>query len=260
VNSALYRGWVRHRRHAPVPHAFRFPLFLMYLDLDELPELFDGRWLWSARRPAVAWFRRADYLGDPGVPLERAVRDLVAERTGHRPAGPIRLLTHLRTLGFVMNPVSLYYCFAPGGHNVEAIVAEVTNTPWNERHSYVLRPDAAGGERGPWRFVFDKAHHVSPFMEMAMRYDWRCSAPGLRLLVHVENHTAGGRLFDATLALRRRPLTGGSLAAALVRYPWLTAQVAVGIYWQALRLWVKGAPFHAHPAKRSSSVAAPIAR
>jgi uncharacterized protein len=260
VNSALYRGSVRHRRFAPVPHAFRFPLFLMYLDLDELPTLFRGRWLWSARRPAVAWFRRADYLGDPGVPLDRAVRDLVAARTGHRPAGPIRLLTHLRTLGFVMNPVSLYYCFAPGGHDVEAIVAEVTNTPWNERHAYVLRPDAAGGGRGPWRFVFDKAHHVSPFLAMALRYDWRCSAPGPRLVVHIENHSARGRLFDATLALRREPLTGGSLAAALVRYPWLTAQVAVGIYWQALRLWLKGAPFHAHPARRTSDVAAPIAR
>jgi DUF1365 family protein len=260
MNSGLYRGWVRHRRYAPVPHEFRFPLFLMYLDLDELPTLFDGRWLWSARRPAVAWFRRADYLGDPGVPLDRAVRDCVAERTGHRPAGPIRLLTHLRTLGFVMNPVSLYYCFAPDGHAVEAIVADVTNTPWNERHAYVLRPDSAGGGRGPWRFVFDKAHHVSPFLEMAMRYDWRCSAPGPRLLVHIENHSAGGRQFDATLALRRRPFTGGSLASALVRYPWLTAQVAAGIYWQALRLWVKGAPFHAHPATRSSDVAAPIAR
>ena len=260
MNSAIYRGSVRHRRHAPVPHAFRFPLFLMYLDLDELPALFAGRWLWSAVRPNVGWFRRADYLGDPAVPLQRAVRDLVAARTGHRPEGPVRLLTHLRYLGLAMNPVSLYYCFAPGGRDVEAIVAEVTNTPWNERHAYVLRPEASGGARASWRFHFDKAFHVSPFMDMALRYDWRCSAPGTRLLVHVENHTADGRLFDATLALRRQPLTGPTLAAALVRYPWLTAQVAAGIYWQALRLWAKGVPFHAHPAKRRPDVAVPIAR
>ena len=260
MNSALYHGWVRHRRVAPVPHTFRYPLYLMYLDLDELPSLFDGRWLWSSRRPNVSWLRRADYLGDPDVPLDRAVRDLVEARTGRRPAGPVRLLTHLRTFGYLMNPASLYYCFAPGGRDVEAIVAEVTNTPWNERHAYVLRPDGAPGARTTWRFSVDKALHVSPFMGMAVRYDWRLSVPGRRLVVHIENHAPEGRLFDATLALRRRPIAARSLAAALVRYPWMTAQVAGGIYWQALRLWAKGAPFHAHPKARRPDVPVVVAR
>jgi DUF1365 family protein len=122
-------------------------MFMVLLDLDELPRCFDGRLLWSARRPALAWFRRADYLGDPGTPLARAVRELVAERTGTRPEGPIRLLTHLRYFGHCFNPVSFYYCYDRDGERVQAVVAHVTNTPWGERHAYVM-PVERAGERG----------------------------------------------------------------------------------------------------------------
>ena len=143
MNSALYRGWVRHRRRTPVPHAFRYPLFMMYLDLDELASLFDGRWFWSARGPNLAWFRRADYLGDRRVPLDRAVRDLVEERTAVRPAGPIRLLTHLRYFGFAMNPVSVYYCFAPGGRPVSGTPLDSASPPPTARQPAHAIPAAA---------------------------------------------------------------------------------------------------------------------
>jgi DUF1365 family protein len=258
VNSFLYRGTIRHRRHAPVAHEFRYGLFMLYLDLAELPGVFDGRWLWSARRPALAWFRRADYLGDAAVPLDRAVRDLVAERTGRRPDGPIRLLTHLRYFGYVQNPVSFYYCFDAAGTAVQTIVAEVTNTPWGERHAYVLPAGPGDGPRHRNRLA--KAFHVSPFMPMDHDYDWRFSAPGRRLTVHMENLARGERVFDATLVLRRAPLTGPVLAAALARYPWMTAAVVVGIYWQALRLWLKRAPFYPHPPTRRLDDTVVVAR
>ena len=240
MHSCLYEGWVRHRRYAPVSHAFRHHLFMMYLDLAELPGLFAGRWFWSHEAPNLASFRRRDYLGPATQPLDESVRDLVQARLGHRPLGPIRLLTHLRYWGYVFNPVSFYYCFGEEG-GLEAVAAQITNTPWGERHTYVL----PAGEARRWRFA--KAFHVSPFMAMYQEYDWRCSVPGARLAVHMENWQEGTRRFDATLVMNRRELSGVGLRRALWRYPLLTARVSAAIYWQALRLKSKRIPFHEHP-------------
>lgn len=224
--SCAYEGWVRHRRFEPVEHAFRYPLALVYLDLEELPGALDGwpRWLAS--------FRRADYLGDPARPLRDEVLDLVEARTGARPAGPVRLLTQLRHLGFSFNPVSFYFCF--DGDRVETVVAEVTNTPWRERHAYVLDGD-----------VVAKAFHVSPFLGMDAEYAWRVSEPGAALSIEIEHRAEGRRVFDATLSLRRRALTPRLLA----RHPAGPLAVAARIYLQALRLKLKGVPYHPHPAR-----------
>jgi DUF1365 family protein len=253
--SALYLGRIRHRRHAPRAHAFSYPLFLLYLDLAELDRVFAGRWLWSTRRRAVARFDRRDHLGDPAVPLDTAVRDLVAARTGRRPRGPICLLTHLRYFGHGFNPVSLYYCFdADDAGRLDALVAEVNNTPWGEQHCYVLTPTPGAGGGG-LTCRTPKAFHVSPFMGMDMEYRWRTTLPGDRLTVHVENSRAGETLFDATLTLERRPLTGPRLAWALARFPLMTARVVGWIYWEAFRLWLKKTPFHPHPRPRRTSTA-----
>jgi len=248
MNSALYMGWVRHRRRAPVVNEFRYRTFMVYLDLAELESVFRGRWLWSTRRFAPAWFRRADHLGDPVRPLAECVRDLVERERGFRPAGPVRLLTNLRYWGYVMNPVSFYYCFAgDGSERLDAIVAEVHNTPWRERHCYVLDCRAQASREGAHAFEFAKEFHVSPFMPMEIDYSWRLSVPGRSLAVHMVNHLRGEPVFDATLALDRRPISTGALAGALLRHPFMTGKVIAAIYWQALKLWLKRAPYFHHP-------------
>lgn len=254
MHSCLYFGRVSHRRHGgetdPVANAFEYGMFMAWIDLAELDMVFRGRWLWSARRPAVAWLRRADHFGDPERPLEDAVRDLVEARTGRRPDGPIRLLTHLRYFGHCFNPVSFYYCYDATGDRLETIVAEVCNTPWGERHCYVL-PRASARIRGPVQeFELDKEFHVSPFLPMETRYQWRFSEPAARLVVHLRNEQQGRHAFDATLSLERREISGAALAAALLRFPFMTMKVVMLIYWQALKLKLKGAIFYTHPVKR----------
>lgn len=254
MESSLYIGSVRHRRYEPTENRFKYRLFMSYLDLAELPELFDRFLFWSARRSAPAWFRREDFHGDAAQPLDAEVRKLVREHTSCAADGPIRLLTHLRFFGYSFNPVSFYYCFDVAGQRVQAIVAEITNTPWKERHAYVLPVSSSDATGGAWRFRFDKQFHVSPFMPMDMSYDWRFSAPGEGLHVHMENWRDGRLAFDATLSLRRQPISSASLARALVAFPLMTAQVTALIHWQALRLWAKRTPFFTHPKKLSAPV------
>lgn len=257
MHSAIYHGWLRHRRFAPRWHAFRYPLFLMYLDLAELDEVFRGRWFWSTRRHALARFDRADHLGDPAVPLHQAVRDLVQSETGVRPRGAIRLLTHLRYFGHCFNPVSFYYCFDAAGAHVDCIVAEVNNTPWGERHCYVLSQPLQAVPGKHQRYHSEKLLHVSPFMPMHLDYEWGFSSPGAQLNVHMAlrdhvavRNEASHKVFDATLQLHHAPVTGARLARLLLRFPLMTLQVIAAIHWQALRLWLKGVPVHTHPQKR----------
>jgi DUF1365 family protein len=238
----------------------------MYLDLDELPGVLDPFPLFSARRPAPARFHRGDYMGDPDRPLAEHARDVVEEQTGGRPTGPVRLLANLRYLGHVFNPVSFYYCFDAAGEQVEAIVADVNNIPWGERHPYVL---ARGSRRGAvLTDELDKTLHVSPLMGMDQTYAFRAGEPGERLSVHIESRPVqravrpshgkgvspgegnGGKAFDATLSLRRQELSRARLAGMLTRYPAMSLQTVAKIYAQSLRLKLKGARYFPHPEGR----------
>ena len=247
MHSCLYLGNIRHRRFAPKPHQLNYPLFMVFLDLAELDSVFNDRWFWSAYKPNLAMFKRSDYFGDPNIPIDQAIRDFVAEKSGTKPKGPIRLLTHLRYFGFCFNPVSFYYCYDSADERVETIVAEITNTPWQERHSYILTPTADIGSPSHHRFRFDKDFHVSPFFPMDLSYDWRFGEPEERLNIHMELVKDGDKVFDATLNLERTPMNAKSMAWALLRFPFMTAQVSAAIYIHAGLLKLKGIPFYDHP-------------
>jgi len=252
VKSALYEGRVRHRRFSPVEHSFEYRIFYAYLDLDELPDVLDPLPGWSARGPAFARFHPADHLGGGPASLRESVCDVVESQCRSRPDGAIRLLTLPRTLGVAFNPVSFFYCFRRDG-SLGHILAEVDNTPWGERHCYAVdvRRDELDGGRS-LRFRVPKSFHVSPFHPMDQEYEWRFTLPGRSLVVHMENRENGHVLGDATLNLRRKPLTQRNAAFALVRHPAMAVTVLGGIYSQAARLWWKGAPYHPHPNRLAS--------
>ena len=255
MRSALYEGVVTHRRHATeatgdVAHEFRYSTLLPLLFLDELDEVCALHPRWSRTGVNAARFRRRDYLGDAQIPLEAAVRDVVYAHCGVRAAGPIAVLGHVRLWGWLFNPLCVYYCFDESAGRVERMVLEVRNTPWGERHHYVL--DGASAHHR-----FAKALHVSPFLGMDHDYVLTWSLPDEHLSLHLGNRRGDERIFDASLSLSRREITRESLSAYVWRRPFQTVGVSAGIYRQALALWRKNAPFHPHPRHDNASHGVP---
>ncbi len=247
---ALYEGVVVHRRSLDVPHSFRRRVWMPMVDLDRVDEVRSMWPLWSSSHPSVLQLRRTDYGGassranrDPRS-LAAAVRDLVEQRTGRRPLGHVRMLAHVRTWGWLFNPLAVYYCYDADEGEPVAVVLEVTSTPWGERTQHVLD---VREEPGLSRSV-RKRMHVSPFLPRDLVYDMTVSPPGERCAVSITARQGGRAVFTAAFSLTRRPASRRRLLAMLVRHPLLTHRVSAGIYTHAARLRLKGAKYVAHAA------------
>jgi len=248
LDNAIGTGAVWHRRAGPKSHDFRYQMYFSLLDLDQLEATFTQSRLWSLNRFNLVTLRRSDYIAPFDRSIAQAVRDRVRAELGVEPSGRIRMLTHLRQWGVCFNPVTFYFCEHADrikGDHLIAIVAEVHNTPWNERHAYVLD---ARTQTGPdYRFEFDKAFHVSPFLPMDMRYDWRFKFGQEQLGVHMLLIRQGTECFRSGMQLALAPINRQQMRWMPLRFPFLTLKVMFGIYWQAARLWIKGNRFHPHP-------------
>lgn len=241
MHSCIYEGQVKHRRFSPRQHEFNYKLFMVFIDLDELDDVFKRRWLWSNKAIAPVRLKRCDYIGDESVSIAEAVKEKVFQQTGEKVTGTIRMLTHLRYFGYVFNPVTFYYCYNSENKTVDYIVAEITNTPWKERHSYVLKT-----KDDNFNFNFDKDFHVSPFLPMDMKYFWGFTSPDDNLTVYMKNTKDDEKIFDASLNMQRKEMSSYQCARVLIVYPLMTVKVIAGIYWQALKLYLKKVPVVDH--------------
>lgn len=269
--SAIYTGFIRHRRFEPVDNNFNYPIFMMYLDLDEVAELFSSKWYCSFDRFNLVSFKRKDYYNPEENNLKQSVIQRVcAYYKEHQVEPPciefVRMLGHVRYLGFNFNPVVFYYCFNKK-NQLTAILSEITNTPWGERHAYVHPIDGHkqfeqgdmdvthyknNSDNHKFKFEFKKKFHVSPFNPMNMDYRWVFSEPKMDLHVHMDNfiqNIEGNKHFDATLVLKKQSFMK-KLSSILIQQPFITVKVMWGIYWQAFKLWVKRSPFYDHPSEK----------
>lgn len=237
LNSAIYRGHVWHHRHTVADHRFRYPMYMLQLDLDEIEELDQRYRLFASERFAPLSFRRSDYLGDPELSLKQAVIDEVQRLGGDiSNIDRVVMLGQVRCFGIYFSPVNFFFCYR--GDDPIYMIAEVHNTPWNERHCYLVDINDPK--------IHKKEFHVSPFMNLDMDYHWRIKLRNKRVLIHIENWNQE-KLFEATLALQHQSLSNSALAATLKQWPLMTVSIVRGIYWQALKLFSKRVPYHSHP-------------
>ena len=246
MNSSLYFGRVRHHRKSPKIHNLEYGIFMAHLFLDELKEVFKGRWLWSINNPNLSSFKRTDYHRPEIESLQDAVRDTMTRQLGEKMSGKVSILTHLRTFGYCFNPVTFYYLWGDDLTSPVAIMTEITNTPWGERYAKCFRwKDTDMNEKS--EYDFRKEFHVSPFIGMDVDYDWRFQNPQETVKIDMYLRQNNKSFFSAHLHLKQKAISFKNLSMALIRFPFMTLKVTAAIYWNALLLKLKGCPFYSHP-------------
>lgn len=231
LNSGIYIGKIRHRRFTPKQHTFEYSLYMILIDLDETEQL-DMTFLFGVNKKRPLNFRCQDYNENESEPLK--LKQSIIEHAKNLGAqgkiDNVKMLTQIRCFGMYFSPVNFYYCYQQG--ECQYVLAEVSNTPWNEKHYYLVDLNLSKNR---------KDFHVSPFMEMEMDYHWKIKPPSNKALVHIENreHTEFNRIvFDATLQLKRQEFNRSNLIKLLIKHPIMTLKIAMGIYWQAFKLFV----------------------
>lgn len=237
MNSAFYAGFIGHKRYIPRTHSFRYPFFMWFLDLEEIDSMSDVGWWFSPRKFALSRFHRPDYLGPESEPLHESVKKRMAELTGEKVGGKVFGLLNLRTLGLYFSPVNFYFGYDAAG-TCTHMLAEVSNIPWNERHHYAHYL----GEM-PATPSEPKGFKVSPFNPVNQQYHWEISPPEESVAISISVHDKRGHVFDAGLEMKRYDLTARAIRKKLLRRPVMTASIVASIYWQALKLYLKGIPY-----------------
>lgn len=248
IHSCIYRGEVFHQRFIPRVHKFSYNIFFLAIDLDELPLLNQmGRYFKTDRFAPLRFFA-PDYLQHKSRITKKDVWDQVTELGGQDKHGRVLFVGQMRCFGLYFSPINCYYCYDQQDQ-LSYLLVEVSNTPWNERHYYLIDLQNES--------VCEKAFHVSPFMDLDMNYHWRIKAPAEHLSLSIENRRqdkSQEKLFRASIAMTRQPFTNKNLLKNLLVIPMMTAKTLLGIYWQALKLYIKGVPYIAHSKKEKHNV------
>lgn len=241
----LYPGEVMHARLKPVGHRFVYSVFSLLVDVDRLGELDRMTSLLAVNRAGPTSFHEADHVEHPGETLRQFADRLLTRAGLAKPARRILLLSYPRMLGYAFNPISLYFAY-DDDQNLIAMIYAVRNT-FGERHAYVAPIEPGDLTPAGVRQTRKKLFHVSPFIDMGARYDFRVLPPGRAVRLRIHESEGGEPLLSATFVGRARPLATWTLAACLLKFPLMTWKIMAGIHWEALKLWLKGVRFHPSP-------------